>query len=131
MKISTRLVPAFASTLLTPITLGISICAVTLSLTGAILPQAATAQSAEKVQPLEDLNNRQNEPDSLSGNIGGSGLSVFELMHRYQQGVSSFDEANVQKNLDNATEEYRRLQLEQLTNQQQAQPTTPSTTQNR
>ncbi len=127
MKISTLFVPTLASTLLTPLTLGISISALTVSLSSLILSQPATAQSTERVQPLEDFNNQQNEPDSFSGNIGGSGLSVFDLIHQYQRGVSSYDETTVKKNLDNATEEFRRQQLEQLNNQQ-LQPTNPSPT---
>ncbi|MEQ9236902.1 hypothetical protein [Coleofasciculus sp. E2-BRE-01] len=90
----------------------------------AIIPESAIAQSTERVNPLEDINNRQNERDSLTGTTGNSGFNVFDFIHRSRLGVDSeaFN-SELDQNLDNATQEFRQLQRERLRNQ----PNNPST----
>ncbi len=118
MKLKTQFLATF-----TPIILGVGISTIAIALSSVILPQSATAQSADKVKPLEDLNNRQNEQDTLTGT---GGLSVFDLIHRSQQSVDSqgFSDT-VNRNLDQATQEFRRQQLESLKNQPEVSPTNP------
>ena len=118
MKLKTQFLATF-----TPIILGVGISTIAIALSAAILPQSATAQSAEKVKPLEDINNRQNEQDTLTGS---GGFRVFDLIHRSQQSVDSqgFSDT-VNRNLDRATEEFRRQQLESLKNQPEVYPTNP------
>jgi len=122
MKISTLLTPALTSTLFASLGLGVVV-----SMTSIIMPEGAIAQTTERVNPLEDLDNRQNERDSLTGTPGNSGFNVFDFIHRSRLGVDSeaFNSELDQK-LDNATEEFRRLQRERLRNQPQVQPNSPS-----
>jgi hypothetical protein len=122
MKISTLLTPALTSTLFASLGLGVVV-----SMTSIIIPESAIAQTTERVNPLEDLDNRQNERDSLTGTPGNSGFNVFDFIHRSRLGVDSeaFNSELDQK-LDNATEEFRRLQRERLRNQPQVQPNSPS-----
>jgi hypothetical protein len=130
MKKSTQLVPAFASTLLARIALSVGVSAVAIGITSAVLPQPTLAQSVRE-QPLGEFTNPQNERDSLSGNIGGSNISIFDLMHRAQQGnVRDVNDFMTEKrqDLDNAAEVFRRTQLEQLGNQQQVSPANSVTT---
>ena len=121
MKISTLLTPALTSTLFASLGLGVVVSI------SAIIPESAIAQTTERVNPLEDLDNRQNERDSLTGTPGNSGFNVFDFIHRSRLGVDSeaFN-SELDQNLDNATQEFRRLQRERLRNQQQVQPNSPS-----
>ena len=128
MKIKTQFLPKLGY-----IALSVGISTIAMALSSAILPQSATAQSADRVKPLEDINNRQNEQDSLTGT---GGLSVLDLINRSQLSVDSqgFSDT-VDRNLDQATMEFRRQQLESLKNQleslknqQQVSPTTPPPT---
>jgi hypothetical protein len=118
MKISTLLTPALTSTLFASLALGVVVSI------SAIIPESAIAQSTERVNPLEDINNRQNERDSLTGTTGNSGFNVFDFIHRSRLGVDSeaFN-SELDQNLDNATQEFRQLQRERLRNQ----PNNPST----
>jgi hypothetical protein len=118
MKISTLLTPALTSTLFAPLALGVVVSI------SAIIPESAIAQSTERVNPLEDINNRQNERDSLTGTTGNSGFNVFDFIHRSRLGVDSeaFN-SELDQNLDNATQEFRQLQRERL----RTQPNNPST----
>ena len=122
MKLSTLLTSTLTSTLFAPLALGVA-----LSITSAIIPEGAIAQTTERVNPLEDLDSRQNERDSLTGTTGNGGWNVFDFIHRSRLGVDSeaFNSELDQK-LDNATEEFRRLQRERLRNQPQIQPNSPS-----
>lgn len=122
MKISTLLTPALTSTLFASLGLGVVVSI------SAIIPESAIAQTTERVNPLEDLDSRQNERDSLTGTPGNGGWNVFDFIHRSRLGVDSeaFNSELDQK-LDNATEEFRRLQRERLRNQQQVQPNNSST----
>ena len=131
MKIQTQFLTKFA-----PIALSVGVSTFAISfagtlgaITSAILPQSATAQSADRVKPLEDLNNHQNEQDPLTGN---SGLSVFDLIHRSQQSVDfeGFSDG-VDRNLDRATQELLRQREQLLKNRQQVSPTTPPPTSGR
>jgi len=123
MKISTLLTPALTSTLFVPLALGVVV-----SMTSTIMPKGAIAQTTERVNPLEDINNRQNERDSLTGTTGNSGFNVFDFIHRSRLGVDSeaFN-SELDQNLDNATQEFRRIQRERLRNQQPVQPNNSST----
>lgn len=115
MKISIPLVPAFTSTLLGRFVLGIGISGVTLGITAIMLPQSTAAQTARDVEPLGEFTTPQSEQDSFGGSR--SGFSVFDLIHRSQQGgVLDFNQFSNDKRqeLDNAAEAYRRLQLQQL-----------------
>ncbi len=126
MKISTQLVPAFASTRLARLAFGVGLGAVAIALTSAVLPQSATAQSAaDAASPIQDFISPQNERDSFGGSIGGGGnFSVFDLMHNAQGGgtidANQFSQEKNQE-IDRAAEEYRRLQLQRL-NQQPGAP---------
>lgn len=122
MKTPTLFVPKFISSRSSSLALGVAISTVAIAIASAMMPQSAVAQSQGTVNPLEDINSRQSERDSFTGNPGGSGLSVFDMIHRSRLGVSDLDEANVQKNLDTATEEFRRQQLERLGNPQPVVP---------
>lgn len=135
MKITTKFVPAFTSTLLARITLSIGVSAVAIAITPVVVPQPAAAQTAGSVQPLQDFTNPQNERDSFGGDIGGSGgLNVFNMIHNAQLGGwrDPNDVASEQRNsLDKATAEFRRRQLQQLGNPQiqqsgNQQPTSPA-----
>lgn len=123
MKIKTLLTPALTSTLFAPLALGMAV-----GITSAIIPESAIAQTTERVNPLEDMDNRQNERDSLTGTTGNSGFNVFDFIHRSRLGVDSeaFN-SELDQNLDNATQEFRRLQRERLRNQQPVQPNNSST----
>jgi len=123
MKISTLLTSALTSTLFAPLALGMAV-----GITSAIIPEGAIAQTTERVNPLEDMDNRQNERDSLTGTTGNSGFNVFDFIHRSRLGVDSeaFN-SELDQNLDNATQEFRQLQRERLRNQQPVQPNNSST----
>ncbi|MEQ8536470.1 MAG: hypothetical protein RIB93_03250 [Coleofasciculus sp. D1-CHI-01] len=123
MKISTLLTPALTSTLFASLGLGVVV-----SMTSIIIPEGAIAQTTERVNPLEDMDNRQNERDSLTGTTGNSGFNVFDFIHRSRLGVDSeaFN-SELDQNLDNATQEFRQLQRERLRNQQPVQPNNSST----
>ncbi|EDX78552.1 hypothetical protein MC7420_7205 [Coleofasciculus chthonoplastes PCC 7420] len=122
MNISTLLTPALTSTLFAPLALGVAF-----NIPSAIIPESAIAQTTERVNPLEDLDSRQNERDSLTGTPGNSGFNVFDFIHRSRLGVDSeaFN-SELDQNLDNATQEFRQLQRERLRNQPQVQPNSPS-----
>jgi hypothetical protein len=125
MKISNQLVPGFASTLLARIALGVGVSAAAIAITSAVVPQSASAQPAGSVQPLEDFSNSQNERDPYSGDIGGGGFNVFNLIHQAQtRGSIGYDEfvSEQGRNIDKATAEFRRQQLLRL-QQQQGSPT--------
>lgn len=139
MKISNQLVSAFASTQLArmafgvgistvAITSGAALCAIAIAST--ILPQTASAQTAPgapgNVQPFPD-SSRQNERDTFGGNLGGGDLSIFNLIHRAQLGNGSFDEQEQNRNLNNATEEFKRKQRALINNPQPQLPENPAT----
>lgn len=115
MKLRTLLTAVLYSTGFTPLALGVAV-----GITSTIIPESAIAQSAESVNPLEDLDSRQNERDSLTGVPGNGGWNVFDFIHRARLGVDTeaFD-SELEQNLDNATQEFRRLQIERLRNQPQ------------
>lgn len=120
MKINTLLTPALTSTLFAPLALGMAV-----GITSAIIPESAIAQSAERVNPLEGMDNRQNERDPLTGTTGNS---VFDFIHqsRFRVDTDTFN-SELDQNLDKATQEFRRLQRERLRNQQPVQPNNSST----
>ena len=118
MKIKTQFLPRFA-----PIAVSVGVATFAIAITSAILPQSATAQSAERVKPLEDLNSRQNEQDPLTGS---NGLSMFGLIHSVNQSVDSEGFADgIDRNLDRATQDLLRQREELLKNRQQVSPTNP------
>ncbi|HBE18040.1 MAG TPA: hypothetical protein DEG17_06550 [Cyanobacteria bacterium UBA11149] len=118
MKIKTQFLAKFA-----PIAAGVGVATFAIAITSAILPQSATAQSADRVKPLEDLNNRQNEQDPLTGN---SGFSVFDLIHSVNQSVDSEGFADgINRNLDRATDDLLRQREQLLKNRQEVSPTNP------
>lgn len=113
MKISTQLVPAFASTLLTRIAVGVGVSAVAIAITSVIGPQPTLAQSAQSVQPLQDFTTQQNEQDALSGTSGSGDFSVLDLIHRAQMGsIRDMDEFSAEQN-QNITDAAAKFRLEQ------------------
>jgi hypothetical protein len=131
MKISNQLVPAFASTLLARIALGVGVS--TVAIASIILPQAASAQSAPgipgSVQTLPD-SSRQNERDTFGGNLGNGDFNVFSLIHQAQLGsIRDLNEYSQEQNqnINNAAEEFKRRQRQLISNPQQQLPENPAT----
>ncbi|HEY9676301.1 MAG TPA: hypothetical protein V6D11_32965 [Waterburya sp.] len=125
MKKNPQLVPAFASTLVARIALGVGVSTVAIALTAAVFPQVASAQlTPGSAQPLPDQS-RQNERDSFGGNLGNGDLSIFNLIHRAQLGglrdMGEFSQEQNQ-NLNSAAEEYKRRQLQLIRQPQQQVP---------
>ncbi len=122
MKTNTQSV-SFAPARRLRLACGIGISAI--ALTVALLPQSVGAQTADSDRPLEDFSAGQNERDPFTGNAGGGGLSVFDMIHRSRlgssQSLSDFN-SEKQRELDNAADEFRRQQLEQLRNSEPVSP---------
>jgi len=133
MKISTQLVPAFASTRLARIALGVGVSTVAIAIASIILPQAASAQTAPglpgSVQTLPD-SSRQNERDTFGGNLGNGDFNVFSLIHQAQLGsIRDLNEYSKEQNqnINNAAEEFKRRQRQLISNPQQQLPDNPAT----
>lgn len=122
------LVSEFASMLLTRLVgVGISASAIAISL--AILPQTASAQPTDRVQPLQDFNSQQNEVDPFTGTAGSGGFSVFDLIHNsrlYNSRDMNEFITEKRENIDDAAAQYRQQQLQRLGNP--TSPITPDTT---
>jgi hypothetical protein len=130
MKISNPLVSGFASTLLVRLALGVGISAALVAIASVMLPQSASAQPTDTVQPLQDFNTQQNEVDPFTGRAGGSGFSVFDLIHNSRLYNSrDMNEFTVEsrENIDDAAAQYRQQQLQRLGNPES--PVAPDTTQ--
>ncbi|NEP62827.1 MAG: hypothetical protein F6K31_38920 [Symploca sp. SIO2G7] len=118
MNNSTQLSSVLLSKLLTRFTLSIGISTVAIGITSAVLPQPTWAQQAGGVDALGDIS-PQNEVDSLSG-IGGN-VNPFDLIHNAQQAgsISPYEyRRGLSDSINNAVDDFRRQQLEQLNNQQ-------------
>jgi len=129
MKISNPLVSGFAPTLLVRLAFGVGISAALVAVSSAILPQTASAQPTDRVQPLQDFNTQQNEVDPFTGSAGGGGFSVFDLIHNSRlynsRDINDFTTESRQ-NIDDAAAQFRQQQLQRLGNP--ASPVTPETT---
>jgi len=93
-----------------------------------LLPQTSLAQTTYD-QPLDDFQ-PQNNNQSWGSENGGS-FSPLDMIHRAQQGTlrTSEDFSSEQReNLNSASSEFRRLQLERLRQQNQASPNQGGTT---
>lgn len=93
-----------------------------------LLPQASLAQTTYD-QPLDDFQ-PQNNNQSWGSENGGS-FSPLDMIHRAQQGTlrTSEDFSSEQReNLNSASSDFRRLQLERLRQQNQASPNQGGTT---
>ena len=93
-----------------------------------LLPQTSLAQTNYN-QPLDDFQ-PQNNNQSWGSENGGS-FSPLDMIHRAQQGTlrTSEDFSSEQReNLNSASSEFRRLQLERLRQQNQASPNQGGTT---
>jgi hypothetical protein len=124
MKINTQLVPAFASKLLAHLALGVGFGAAAIAILSAVLPQSALAQSQGSAQQLGDF--RTNEPNAFGGsNIGGSGMSLLDLM-RNAQGGGPVDPSKFNPDIDTAVEEFRRSQGSPQLQQLNQPPVSPA-----
>lgn len=97
----------------------LTIIGIGITLVGAIA--SASPSLAQSQSPLEDFQSPQNERDSFYGGTGGSGFSVFNLLHNAQLGQTrDLGEFSTQQqtNINNAADEFRRLQLQRLGNPQ-------------
>lgn len=121
MKTITQLIPGFSLFSLTRVALGVGCLTAGLGISLLLPSQKALAQTARDVQPLEDFKAGQNERDSFSGSTG---LNPYQLIHNYRLGVGDVNEFMREQDvkLDDATEQFRRLQLERLRRQQQVSP---------
>lgn len=120
MKKSNQFSLQNTSTVLARIGLGFGIS--TVAIASALLPQVTLAQSAQDLQNPGNFISPSNERNSFDGSVGGSGFSVFNLIHNAQLGGwrDPSEVANEQReSIDKATEEFRRIQLEQIRNSQQ------------
>lgn len=126
MKITNPLVPAFASTLITRIALGVSVGAI--AFTSVILPQSASAQIAPGASggALPDAS-RQNERDSFSGGFGNGDFSLFNLIHQSQLGTINMDEYSreINQNLSSEADKFKQQQLQMLGKPQPQLPANP------
>lgn len=116
----------FTSTVLTRIALGVGIS--TVAIASALLPQVTLAQSAQDLQNPGNFTSPNNERNSFDGSIGGSGFSLFNVIHNVQLGGwrDPNEVANEQReSINKATEEFRRIQLEQLRNSQSQEQASP------
>lgn len=126
MKKSNPFVLQFTSTVFTRIAFGVGIS--TVAIATAFFAQVSLAQSAQDLQNSGTFTSPNNERNSFDGSIGGSGFSVFNLIHNAQLGGwrDPNEVANEQReSIDKATEEFRRIQLEQLRNSQNQEPASP------
>lgn len=126
MKITNPLVPAFASTLLARIALGVGVS--TIALTFVMLPQAASAQVAPGASgsALPDAS-RQNERDTFSGGFGNGDFSIFNLIHQSQLGTINMDEYSqeINRNLSSEADKFKQQQLQIIGKPQQQLPGNP------
>lgn len=126
MKKSNPIFSQFTSTVLAQIGLGFGIS--TVAIASALLPQITLAQSAQDLQNPGNFTSPNNERNSFDGSVGGSGFSVFNLIHNAQLGGwrDPNEVANEQReSINKATEEFRRIQLEQIRNSQNSQQSSP------
>lgn len=93
-----------------------------------LLPQAILAQSTltppGEVKPSDTFQNEQNT-DPFSRSDNGSSFGVLDLIHRATLGnTRDLNEYSIEQrqNINTAADEFRRLQLERLRNQNQASP---------
>jgi hypothetical protein len=131
MNISTKSVSTFASTLLARLVLGFGVCGVAIGITSTLLSQPASALPPASEQPLGDFTNPSSERDSFSGNIGGSDISIFDLIHRAQTGGlqdSGAFSQDKRREIDSAVDDFRRQQLERLGKPAPVAPATTDTT---
>lgn len=148
MKISNQLVPAFASTLLARIALGVGVSTVAIAvrcpkraiasgaalcaiaLTSIILPQATSAQTAPGTpgNALPDAS-RQNERDTFSGSFGSGDFSLFNLIHQSQLGTINMEEYSqeMNQNLSSEADKFKQQQLQLLGKPQPQLPANPDT----
>ncbi|MGB7440234.1 MAG: hypothetical protein WA919_04140 [Coleofasciculaceae cyanobacterium] len=126
MKTLTQLILGFNLVPLTRLALGVSFLTAGLGISLVVTTQNASAQTARDVQPLEDFKAGQNERDSFSGSTG---INPYQLIHNYRLGVGDVNEfmRGQETKLDDAAEQFRRLQLERLRGQQQVSPDNSST----
>lgn len=122
MKKSTQLVPAFASTLLSRMAVGVGVLAAGIGITSAVLPQPASAQNYDRVEPLEGLT-----PQNEYGVGESRGFDPLDLMHRAQTGgFPDFREFSDMKRreLGTAADAFREEQRRRLqqSNPQQVSP---------
>ena len=93
-----------------------------------LLPQTAWTQTATNVNPLEDLDPQQQDRDIFSRTNDNPSATIFDLMHRAQQGnIRSVDEYNAEQNkiIDDAATQFRQEQLRMI--KEQNQPANPVT----
>ncbi|MEC4985645.1 MAG: hypothetical protein SAJ37_20960 [Oscillatoria sp. PMC 1068.18] len=84
------------------------------------LGQSATL--AQNVDPQEGDVYQSNERDTFSGSLGDGSFNPFNLIHRANlTGDRSLDEFRQEstENLNNAADDFRRLQLERMRSRQQ------------
>lgn len=128
MKISNPFVSAFASTRFARIAVGVGVS--TVAIAWMILPQAASAQTAPgSVQTFPD-SSRQNERDSFGGNLGGGDFNIFQMIHQSQLGgMRDMGEYSQEqnRNLNNATEAFKRQQRALIGNPEPQLLETPAT----
>jgi hypothetical protein len=128
MKISNPFVSAFASTRFARIALGVGVS--TVAIASMMLPQAASAQTAPgNIQSFPDAS-RQNERDSFGGNLGGGDFNIFQMIHQSQLGgMRDMGEYSQEqnRNLNNATEAFKRQQRALIGNPEPQLPETPAT----
>ncbi|MCA1992903.1 MAG: hypothetical protein LDL41_12840 [Coleofasciculus sp. S288] len=130
---SPQLVPAFASRLLSRLALGVSLLAAGISITSAVLTQSASAQTEERVNPLEGLTTGQGERDSITGETSG-GFNPLNLVLCAQTNSCSIDfsefSRNKEQELDATTESFReeflRLNQQQLRSPENSRTTPPA-----
>lgn len=90
-----------------------------------LLPQSAWAQSSTDVNPLQDFQGDEQNNDPFSSRNEDSMNSVFDLIHRAQQGVNrDAKEFNAEKtqSLDAAAAEFRKQQQQRIQSPNQVQP---------
>ncbi len=90
-----------------------------------LLPQSAWAQSSTDVNPLQDFQGDDQNNDPFSSRNDDSMNSVFDLIHRAQQGVNrDSKEFNAEKtqSLDAAAAEFRKQQQQRIQSPNQVQP---------
>lgn len=86
---------------------------------------SASPTLAQTQAPLQDFQTPQNERGSFYGGSNSSGFSVFNLLHNAQLGQTRDlgDFSTEQRtNINNAADEFRRLQLQRLGNTQPILP---------
>lgn len=127
MKKSTQLV----SHTLMPLRLvfGVGVWGVAIALAATVLPQPASAQSAGSLRTSDSITTQQSEVDPLTGS---GGINIMDAMHNLQQlsGMQSMEDftTKTRQDLNNAAEQFRRIQREQLNNSTSPTNSTPQTT---